>query len=249
MHKKTLRIKRQIDRILVGLPGTERGTVVRELTEIMTGLLVMYSKPSKPSAQPYPQPYPANLKVPPEAIRLLLKDKSDLAALVKDDQSNHICLTYCRDVDQIGQGLKRVEFDFENYYYENDPGYRPAGHLLGPRYFGKIPGVGCYAGGDWEHPLFFIVYLDEDGQTLRAYIPKEGNIWNHKTNSAFGNDSESDASFLKGWLKTHRPDITQEEIGSWGDDTDDTTENARVMFNEADLIKDIEENLTVLEAR
>ena len=46
-------------------------------------------------------------------------------------------------------------------------------------------------GGDWETPLQAIVYFD--GKTMRGYIPKTGNTYNHKTKAAFGNDDTDGA--------------------------------------------------------
>jgi len=54
--------------------------------------------------------------------------------------------------------------------------------------------LGLQAGGDWEHPIFFIVY--SDGSQLRAYIPEKGNVFNTDTKQAFGNDEEADAKNL-----------------------------------------------------
>lgn len=50
--------------------------------------------------------------------------------------------------------------------------------------------AGVEAGGDWEEPIFFIIYADDQG--LRAYIPTAGNPWNTQINEAYGNDDESD---------------------------------------------------------
>lgn len=49
---------------------------------------------------------------------------------------------------------------------------------------------GMYAGGDWEAPVFFIVYWD--GKEIRGYIPTKGNTWNTKTKEAFGNDYDNE---------------------------------------------------------
>lgn len=51
-----------------------------------------------------------------------------------------------------------------------------------------LPFLGFLAGGDWELPLFFIVYYD--GKSLRGYIPEDGNTYNHKTNTAYGSEME-----------------------------------------------------------
>lgn len=83
--------------------------------------------------------------------------------------------------------LEKVEFDLENFtYVEGDfdmPGFRPG--------FDTLPnGVAVLwvgAGGDWELPIAFCLYIGDGGE-FRAYIPKDGNCYNFKTKSAFGND-------------------------------------------------------------
>jgi len=50
--------------------------------------------------------------------------------------------------------------------------------------------LGVTGGGDWELPIFFIVY--HDGTELRGYVPKDGNTWNHIHNHAFGNADDDD---------------------------------------------------------
>jgi len=238
MHTKTLQIQRQIKRILSGLPETERRTVACELPEMIRSLTLSFEGAT--------HPYPANLKVPPEAIYQLLKDKCDIAAGVLDNQTNYVNLNFCYDgVDKIGDGLKRVSFDFENHECALGARSGRYDNLLGPRHFGKIPGVGCAAGGDWEYPVFFVVYLDEDGQTLRAYVPKEGNVWNHKTNSAFGNNDASDGLFLENWAVENIRNIDKVAIARIGENP---AEHAEIMFDEEQIVKDIENSLTTLES-
>ena len=113
---------------------------------------------------------------------------------------------------------------------------------MGPRYFGKIPAVGCAAGGDWEYPVFFIVFLDANGQTLRSYIPKGGNVWNYNINDVFGNDDESDAKFLEDWAIENLPNIDKVALARLSENVSD---NAWVMFDENRIIKDIEDNIGV----
>lgn len=55
--------------------------------------------------------------------------------------------------------------------------------------------LGVEAGGDWQYPVFFIVYWD--GKSLRGYIPKNGNSWNTATMEAYGNNAEKDAQNAK----------------------------------------------------
>jgi hypothetical protein len=48
---------------------------------------------------------------------------------------------------------------------------------------------GITTGGDWEHPIFVILYWD--GSDIRAYIPKRGNAVNMDTMTAFGSESDT----------------------------------------------------------
>ena len=84
---------------------------------------------------------------------------------------------------------KDIQFDFENisfhqeyekkFYYQNLTGYKTLPN--GFQYYGM------WAGGDWEYPVFFILYFDD---RIKVYVPKSGNIYNHETNEAYGNDGE-----------------------------------------------------------
>lgn len=58
----------------------------------------------------------------------------------------------------------------------------------------QIPIICAHAGGDWEEPVYFIVYLD-DKNKLRMYIPKCGNVYNALTKEALGNDEDLDEQF------------------------------------------------------
>jgi len=87
----------------------------------------------------------------------------------------------CLDLPQVKKDLAKVEFDFENEDCNNG-----CNHI---KYFqvapNGLPYWGMDAGGDWEVPVFFIIYWD--GKKLRGYIPTEGNTWNTDTKSAYGN--------------------------------------------------------------
>lgn len=90
---------------------------------------------------------------------------------------------------KIASDLKKCEFDMENVDCKS--GYDGADKIAG---FRTLPNgltyLGVSAGGDWESPIFFIIY--SDGKHLRAYMPKDGNPWNTDTKQAYGNDEESD---------------------------------------------------------
>jgi len=162
---------------------------------------------------------------------------------VKKDGEN---LHSWADIDLIGEGLGRVEFSLENYERESKNSYGHWGSLIGPRMFGSVPGVGCFGGGDWEYPLFFVVFLDANGQTLRSYVPKEGNTWNYDTASAFGNgeidsqgENNEDVKFLLSWLQQNRPDL---KIGI---NNVDPQVHPELLFDEEKIIQDIVKHIHV----
>ena len=89
----------------------------------------------------------------------------------------------------LGSDIK-VRFDGENFDADTafDSG---AANLGGFQTLGSgLTFFGCAAGGDWEHPVFYIVYWD--GKKIRGYVPTDGNPWNTDTKEAYGNDSEKD---------------------------------------------------------
>lgn len=93
-------------------------------------------------------------------------------------------------LDKLGKDIK-VSFDWENFEWHKSTDRHSEGELIG--YHVLTDGLcirGCSAGGDWEHPVFFLIYWD--GKKLRAYVPTEGNPWNTSTKQAFGNDEEAD---------------------------------------------------------
>jgi hypothetical protein len=72
--------------------------------------------------------------------------------------------------------VSKIDFDFEN----SDTAFGFLGTL--PDYTTLI---WCMAGGDWEAPVYFCLYLDPDNH-IRAYVPKDGNTYCHKCKSAWG---------------------------------------------------------------
>lgn len=96
-----------------------------------------------------------------------------------------VCMT-----PRVEKDLSKVQFDTENFECEvgetwgtnTIDGFRTLEN--GMTY------LGCSAGGDWEHPVFFIIYWD--GKELRGYIPADGNTWNKQYKTAYGSEQESD---------------------------------------------------------
>ena len=94
----------------------------------------------------------------------------------------------------------RINFDFENVLLGwNHSTYDPirSSSIETITVDGKeIPFIKGSAGGDWECPLAFIIYLSNKGE-LRMYVPRKGNVFNRDTKEAFGNDGDADEKFLK----------------------------------------------------
>lgn len=83
--------------------------------------------------------------------------------------------------------LTHVYFDKENITYDEDeefdmPGFKPGYDIIDEnkdivvRWFG--------AGGDWQLPVAFLIYIGEDDK-LHGYIPKDGNCYDKENNCAY----------------------------------------------------------------
>lgn len=139
--------------------------------------------------------------------------------------------------DKLPKDFK-VDFDWENCvvqpssYDQSDP----LNPLMGIRILNHPSGVplvvwGIIAGGDWESPVYFILYWS--GKSIRAYIPEKGNCWNTKTKKAYGNDDEADYENMKKRKILYEDIFPQEfDASSWAD------------LNPDDLLKDIFERLS-----
>lgn len=114
-------------------------------------------------------------------------------------------------VEKLKSDLK-VKFDTENSSWGMDFG--PTSIEGYQRLSNGLEYFGISAGGDWECPVFFIVYTD--GKKLRAYIPTYGNTFNADLNTAFGSETESDkfdacvAKYRKKYPNLYDPDDEEE---------------------------------------
>ena len=89
--------------------------------------------------------------------------------------------------DQIRDDLSTVSFNTENTEYSGH--YRSFPNALGVQVTDNgMPYLALSSGGDWEYPVFYIIYWD--GEQLRGYVPEEGNVYNKTANKAFGNEDE-----------------------------------------------------------
>lgn len=147
------------------------------------------------------------------------------------------------DIGKIGKDIAKVSFDFENSYFQTSDS--SSDREFGPMQIGDLSFIGCMAGGDWEFPVYFIIYLDKDKKTLRGYIPSEGNPWNRDTKTAFGNDEEADAKYLKKWMQKNHP----EEYDLYhGPDYEFCSDDAEIMYDPDAIKKDIADRIQVVGA-
>jgi hypothetical protein len=135
---------------------------------------------------------------------------------------------------QLEMDISAVDFDFENC--SADTVFATLDDLkvpLGFQTLDNLTFLGINAGGDWEVPVFFIVYWD--GMELRAYIPTEGNTWNLTAHSAFGNDEDQDVDELKRRFPKETDGLHPEEISDMV---------AVVNPDPSKLVEDIKANLS-----
>lgn len=90
---------------------------------------------------------------------------------------------------KIEKDISKIKFDFENFDCE---GKSCSGYPLGYEVLeNKLPVIFMTAGGDWEHPVCFILYWS--GKEVRGYIPDKGNVYNRKEKCAYGSEEENDS--------------------------------------------------------
>ena len=99
--------------------------------------------------------------------------------------------------EAVSKNLSRVNFDLENlerFGTEDSYNHLPGlADLVGYEMLGDMendlafPVLWVAAGGDWELPLVFILFIGEDDE-LHAYIPEDGNCYNKKAKAAYGNN-------------------------------------------------------------
>lgn len=131
---------------------------------------------------------------------------------------------------------QKIEFDWENFAHPESADFGD-GHV-GFRQLNGFCVALCCAGGDWEAPVFFVLYLD-DKNKVRMYIPTLGNSFNKFNKCAFG--SEDDDS----WVEEH--------FNNWGLTDPDEIDDAKERFidhiydtvNEDAMLADIEGRIAV----
>jgi hypothetical protein len=99
------------------------------------------------------------------------------------------CLGYGAPNPTMENDFKQVVFDFENVLATKEDGPHIEGFTGLHEHPSGMVFYGAQAGGDWEHPVAFILYFD--GEQYRAYIPRQGNTFNSKSMTAWGSEDQS----------------------------------------------------------
>ena len=133
--------------------------------------------------------------------------------LDETEEPQHVLFyTWLKAVQSVPEGDYKVKFDFENF---SDPehAFEPFGEFEGFYQLNDFAIGLCFAGGDWECPLYFAIYID-DKNKLRAYIPTVGNVFNYYTKAAFGSDlyTDNDNKMPDNFLYEKHPEFDVSEF-------------------------------------
>lgn len=140
--------------------------------------------------------YAVPISIPDLKIKILTalnkyleEEGEDLISMEELEKDSSCQMHHIIDMTkEVQTDLAKCAFDTENIFIADTDG---VGDLLGFKTLDNgFTFLACLAGGDWEQPVYFIIYWS--GTCLRAYIPSKGNLWNRTTKQAYGNDSEKD---------------------------------------------------------
>lgn len=144
-----------------------------------------------------------------------------------------------RLLDKLRDDIK-VEFDCENFYFE-DSHFEDLKGMTGiVTLENGLTMAGFVAGGDWEQPLYFIVYWN--GKKLRGYVPTDGNPWNTTTKAAYGNDEEADIKNIKKRYPEILEELEEGEDICGADDVDFAFVKEAILKDIQGRIKSIDDN-------
>ena len=106
---------------------------------------------------------------------------------------------------RVQQDLAKISVDFENVDYIGEFDMPGTENLSKFEMLNGIPIAWCAAGGDYQLPLVFVLYIGDKGE-LRAYIPSKGNAFDHKNKCAY--EYEEDESLYKFNADELRADVS-----------------------------------------
>lgn len=149
------------------------------------------------------------------------EDKEVVLAKLVNPGFRHINMYMIEEnCPQVAKDLRKIRFDYENVTCNHDDPFgkreEKEDNLVGYHTLDNgFTFLGVQAGGDWERPVFFILYLDHKG-VLRGYIPSDGNVFNPIFKTAYGSEGDSSLEFDEVTLikkcKEAFPDVDPNEI-------------------------------------
>lgn len=107
---------------------------------------------------------------------------NDLTEKADAEEMSSIADALSEDLNNSG-----IEFSTENCTCDPKEPFDMPGFFVGLDALPSgTPIMWLGAGGDWEQPIAFCIYLGEDNK-IHAYVPTEGNCFNKEKGAAFGN--------------------------------------------------------------
>lgn len=103
---------------------------------------------------------------------------------------------------RVQQDLEKISVDFENTDYIGEFDMPGTEDLKKFEMLNGVPVAWCAAGGDWQLPFVFILYIGAKGE-MRGYIPSKGNAFDHVNKCAY----EQDGSYYKFDANELRTDV------------------------------------------
>ena len=98
-------------------------------------------------------------------------------------------------IDDATEKVNTIDVNFENCVGDRPCIKEISGRessLLGYHEINGFPFYGFNGGGDWEVPLYGIMYMKDGDDSIYYYIPLRGNIYNPTYMSAFGNNDDDE---------------------------------------------------------
>lgn len=161
-----------------------------------------------------------------------LLDSDDLKS-AKNGNVYKLIGKICMD-EMLGKAVKdwsKINYDMENLYC--DPAESKEWQVGFQTLDNGFTYVGIMAGGDWEFPVYSILY--HDGKEFRGYIPTKGNSYNPVSKTAFGSEDDDDM-VVQGFIK----------LGITVTDPKDSREATKQLMPKFDEIrKDISERIEI----
>ena len=145
-----------------------------------------------------------------------LMDKIRRAGQSIDDAANNLLRG---DTPLFKELVAQVQFDNENVEIVEIVHFNETGEL-GFKLVNGLPFIIGYAGGDWENPVGFVIYLGVDGE-LHGYVPADGNVYEPLTRTAYGS-------------------VDQSKIPEWSKLSDDEFERRFNIFEDGDAEREFD---------